>query len=113
MRERKKSMINSRKSGKNGVLVRLVSGLTLGPKIAITDSRDNFLGFFSMSELKEYASKPADCRRRWKQSRKADSVEKKLDFWDLGYTCSAPALAPEEQLQEDLKKILPANPIRF
>lgn len=49
-------MSNSRKSRKDGVLVRLKSGLTLGPKIAVSDSRGKFLGFFSMSELKEYAA---------------------------------------------------------
>jgi hypothetical protein len=65
-------MKKSKKSSKNkkdGVLVRLITGLTLGPKIAVEDSRSNFLGFFSFEELFEYAGNPAECRRKWRERR--------------------------------------------
>lgn len=53
----------------NGVLVRLVPGLTLGPKIAVENPQGEFLGYFSFPELKEYATDPLECERMWKQTK--------------------------------------------
>lgn len=72
-----KNSKKSNKSNKDGILVRLRTGLisTGGipmpetPKIAVEDSRGNFVGFFSFGELWEYAENPAECKRKWREGR--------------------------------------------
>lgn len=59
--------ISCLKKMQEGVLVRLHGGLTMGPKIAVSEPSGKFIGFFSIDELDEYALDPSECERRWKE----------------------------------------------